>query len=72
MVTQTNTNYDLLVLCVPCEQRPLVHHEKYRPLVSPRKMFLCPYDKSAIIIEIGFFNFTRVHFFRKIQNRIIA
>ena len=27
------TVYDLLVLCVPCEQRHLV---------SPRKMFLCP------------------------------
>ena len=55
MVTQTNTNYDLLILCVPCEQRPLVYHEKQRPLVSPRKLFMCPYDKSAIIIEICFF-----------------
>ena len=59
MVTQTNTNYDLLVLCVTCEQRPLVYHEKQRPLVSPRKMFMCPYDKSAIIIEIYFFIFTK-------------
>ena len=50
MVTQTNTNYDLLVLCVTCEQRPLVYHEKQRPLVPPRK--ICPHDKSAIIIEI--------------------
>ena len=58
-VTQTNTNYDLLVLCVTCEQRPLVYHEKQRPLVSPRKMFMCPYDKSAIIIEICSFNFTK-------------
>ena len=54
MVTQTNTNYDILhvVLCITCEQRPLVYHEKQRPLVSPQKMFMCPYDKSAIIIEI--------------------
>ena len=59
MVTQTNTNDDLLVLCVNCEQRPLVYHEKQRPLVTPRKMFMCPYDKSAIIIEICFFNFTK-------------
>ena len=55
MVTQTNINYDLLVLCIPCEQRPLVYHEKQRPLVSPRKMFMCPHDKSAIIIEICLF-----------------
>ena len=53
--SQTNTDYDLLVLCVPCEERPLVYHEKQRPLVSPRKMLICPYDKSAIIIEICFF-----------------
>ena len=59
MVTQTNTNYDLLALCVACEQRPLVYHEKQRLLVSPRKMFMCPYDKSTIIIEICFFNFTK-------------
>ena len=38
MVKQTNTNYDLLVLCVACELRPLVYHEKQRPLVSPRKI----------------------------------
>ena len=49
---QTNTNYNLLVLCVTYEQRPLVYHEKQRLLVSPRKMFMCPYDKSAIIIEL--------------------
>ena len=59
MVTQTNTNYDLLVLCITCEQRPLVFHEKQRPLVSQRKMFMCPHDKSAIIIEICFFIFTK-------------
>ena len=59
MVTQTNVNYDLLALCVTCEQRPLECHQKQRPLVSPRKMFMCPYDKSAIIIEICFFNFTK-------------
>ena len=46
MVAQRNTNYDLLVLCVTCEQRPLV---------SPRKMFMCPHDKSAIITEICLF-----------------
>ena len=28
VVTQTNPNYDLLVLCVPCEQRPLVYPRK--------------------------------------------
>ena len=56
----TNTNYDLLVPCVACEQRPLVCHEKQRPLVSPRKKFMCPYDKSAIIVEICFFfNFSK-------------
>ena len=55
MITQTNSNYDLLVLCVTCEQRPLVYHEKQRPLVSPGKMFMCTYDKSTIIIEICFF-----------------
>ena len=27
------------------------YNEKQRLLVSPRKMFMCPYDKSAIIIE---------------------
>ena len=45
----------ILVLCVLCEQRPLVYHEKRSPLLSPRKMFMCPHDKSAIIIEISFF-----------------
>ena len=59
MVTQTNTDYDLLVLCITCEQRPLAYHEKQRLLVSLRQMFMCPYNKSAIIIEICFFNFTR-------------
>ena len=54
------SNYDLLVVCVTCEKRPLVYHEKQRPLVSPRKMFMWPYDKSAIIIEICFFIFTIV------------
>ena len=39
MVTQTNINYDLLVLCVTCGQRPLVYHEKQRPLVSPRNVW---------------------------------
>ena len=43
---QTNTNDDLLVLCVPYEQKLLA---------SPRKIFLCPYDQSAIIIEICIF-----------------
>ena len=28
VVTQTNINYDLLVLCVPWEQRPLVYPQK--------------------------------------------
>ena len=37
VVTQTNTNNDLLVLWVLCEQRLLYPHEKQRPLVSPRK-----------------------------------
>ena len=40
MVTQTNTNYALLVLCVACERRPLVYHENQRPLVS-HENFLC-------------------------------
>ena len=54
MVTQTNTNYNLLVLCVTCEQRPLVYHEKQRPLVSRRKMFMCPYDKSTKFLSLKF------------------
>ena len=37
MVTQTNTNYDLLVLCVTCEQRPLVYHEKQQTSCIPTK-----------------------------------
>ena len=46
---------DLLVLCVPCEQSPLVYPRKQRLLVSPRKMSMYPHDKYAIIIEICFF-----------------
>ena len=36
-----------VVLCVTCEQRPQIETS-----CIPRKMFMCPYDKSAIIIEI--------------------
>ena len=38
VVTQTDTNCDLLVLCIPCEQRPLVYHEKQKPIVLPRQI----------------------------------
>ena len=56
VVTRTDTNYDLLVLCVPCEQRPLVYHEKQSPFVSQREMLRWPHDKSAT--EICFFTKT--------------
>ena len=37
MVTQTNINYDLLVLCIPCEQRPLCKPRKAETSCIPTK-----------------------------------
>ena len=50
VVTQTNTNYDLLFLCVHCEQRPLVSPRLKNVFVSPRPIL--PFN---IILKIFFF-----------------
>ena len=54
MVTQTYTNYDLLVLYVVCEQIPLVCHEKQR-LLYPHENCLCvPTTNPPLSLKFAF------------------
>ena len=49
VVTQTNINYDLLVLCIPCEQRPLVY------LLYPHEKCLCvPTTNPPLSLKFAF------------------
>ena len=50
VVTQTNTNYDLLLLCIPAS-RDLLYTTKSRDLLYHHEKCLCPHDKSAIILK---------------------
>ena len=43
---------------MPLEQRPCIPRKTETSCI-PRKMLMCPYDKSAIIIKTCFFNFTK-------------
>ena len=55
MVTQTNTKYDLLVLCQLCEQRPIFYTTKSRDLLYPHEKCLCvPTTNPLLSLKFAF------------------
>ena len=60
MVTQTNTNDDLLVLCVTYEQRPLVYHEN-KDLLYPHEKCLCvPTTNPPLSLKFAFLSSLKI------------